>query len=76
MKAFKFSYSGIVSSIPLVIFAYMYQVNIPMIYVELEKRNSNQMSRVVSIGSAVAVLFYLLVGIFGYATFALPYNEG
>jgi len=40
-----------------------------MIYVELEKRNSKQMSKVIYVGSGVAVLFYILVGIFGYATF-------
>jgi len=47
----------------------MYQVNIPMIYVELEKRNKKQMATVISSGSIVAVIFYILVGIFGYATF-------
>ena len=40
-----------------------------MIYVELERRNSHTMSKVISIGSGVAVLFYILVGVFGYATF-------
>jgi amino acid permease len=38
-KAFNFSYSGIVSTTPIIIFAYMYQVNIPSIYSELETRN-------------------------------------
>lgn len=46
-----------------------------MIYVELEKRNAKQMSKVVASGSAVAVLFYIIVGIFGYATFAQPSKE-
>ena len=36
-KMFEFSFSGISGSFPLVIFAYMYQVNIPIIYSELEK---------------------------------------
>ena len=40
-----------------------------MIYVELERRNAKTMSTVISIGSGVAVLFYIIVGIFGYATF-------
>lgn len=70
IESFKFSYSGIVSAMPLITFAYMYQVNIPMIYRELESRNSVQMGKVLTYGSAVAVLFYILVGIFGYATFA------
>ena len=38
IKPVIFTYEGVVSTFPLIIFAYMYQVNIPMIYVELEKR--------------------------------------
>jgi len=41
-----------------------------MIYVELERRNSKQMSKVIAFGSTVAVVFYIIVGVFGYATFA------
>ena len=63
------TFKGIVSSFPLIIFAYMYQVNIPMIYYELEKRNAVQMSKVLVAGTAVAVCLYILVGVFGYATF-------
>jgi amino acid permease len=70
IKAFRISYDGFLSTFPFIIFAYMYQVNIPMIYVELEKRNSKQMAKVISSGSSVAVLFYILVGVFGYACFA------
>ena len=69
MQPFVFSFEGLVTTTPLIIFAYMYQVNIPMIYVELERRNSKTMSKVISVGSGVAVLFYILVGVFGYATF-------
>ena len=43
-----------------------------MIYVELEKRNGKQMGKVISVGSTVAVVFYVMVGIFGYATFLAP----
>lgn len=69
IEPFVFSYQGSIATFPLIIFAYMYQVNIPMIYVELEKRNSKQMGTVISWGSAIAVLFYIMVGVFGYATF-------
>ena len=58
-----------VSSFPLIIFAYMYQVNIPMIYTELERRNSKQMSKVLIIGTVGAVVLYIVVGVWGYATF-------
>ena len=55
---------------PLIIFGYMYQVNIPMIFVELEQKTPQYMGSVVKDGTAVAVVFYILVGVFGYATFA------
>ena len=63
------SFSGVVSSFPLIIFAYMYQVNIPAIYTELETRNNKQMSRVLVLGTIGAVMLYIIVGVWGYATF-------
>lgn len=47
----------------------MYQVNIPMIYYELQERSYNRMSTVLIVGSSAAVVLYLIVGIFGYLTF-------
>jgi len=47
----------------------MYQVNIPMIYTELERRNSTQMSKVLIMGTFGAVVLYIIVGVWGYATF-------
>ena len=47
----------------------MYQVNIPMIYTELEQRNSTQMSKVLIFGTVGAVLLYIIVGVWGYVTF-------
>lgn len=57
------------SSVPLIIFAYMYQVNIPMIYYELERRDKKAMGKVLLSGSVAAIVLYALVGIFGYVTF-------
>jgi amino acid permease len=54
---------------PLIIFAYMYQVNIPLIYYELERRNSKTMGKVLIRGSSAAIVLYAMVGIFGYLTF-------
>lgn len=72
MEAVKLSYQGLVSTFPLVIFAYMYQVNIPMIYRELEVRNQAEMAKVVAGGTGAAVLLYVTVGLFGYAIFQAP----
>ena len=68
-KLFNVSFSGVVSTFPLIIFAYMYQVNIPMIYTELETRNSSAMSKVLVLGTVGAVILYIIVGVWGYATF-------
>jgi sodium-coupled neutral amino acid transporter 11 len=54
---------------PLIIFAYMYQVNIPLIYYELERRNAGTMAKVLVRGSLAAVVLYAMVGVFGYLTF-------
>lgn len=69
MDAFKFTPNGIISSFPLIIYAYMYQVNIPMIYVELENKSPKQMSKVILVGSLILVILFCFVGVFGYATF-------
>lgn len=70
-KLFNFSFDGIVSSTPLIIFAYMYQVNIPQIYLELERRNYKTMSKVVYWGTFLAVVCYIMIGVFGYLSFDL-----
>lgn len=43
-----------------------------MIFKELEARNEKRMSKVVTVGTSVAVLFYIMVGVSGYATFLAP----
>jgi len=40
-----------------------------MIYSELESRNSKQMSKVLIFGTIGAVILYVIVGVWGYATF-------
>lgn len=70
-KLFNPSFDGVTKSIPLIIFAYMYQVNIPAIYLELEKRNYKTMSKVVYLGTGLAVVTYVMIGIFGYVSFPL-----
>ena len=49
----------------------MYQTNIPMLYVELEKKNTKQMNKIMAIGTVGATVFYIMAGVFGYAAFAL-----
>ncbi|CDW86898.1 UNKNOWN [Stylonychia lemnae] len=65
----KLSFSGVTESFPMILFAYMFQVNITMIYNELERKNMRRMNKVVWRGSFVGMLMYAFVGIFGYLTF-------
>lgn len=69
-KNFDISVLGVFNSLPLVIFSYMYQTNIPMIYVELEKKDLKHMWKVMRNGTIGATVAYLAAGIFGYVTFA------
>ena len=70
IKNFDISVMGIFTSIPLVIFSYMYQTNIPMIYAELEKKDLKHMWKVIRNGTIGATIAYLLAGVFGYTAFA------
>ena len=64
------SLSGIASSLPLIIFSYMYQVNIPQIYQELENKSLPKAKRLLGLGTTLAAIVYITAGIFGYIAFA------
>jgi amino acid permease len=44
-------------------------VNVPNVYEELEQRNPNQMSKIISAASIVIISSFFFAGVFGYATF-------
>ena len=52
----------------------MYQTNIPMIYVELEKKDLKGMWSVMLYGTVSATIAYFMAGVFGYVTFAAMGN--
>jgi len=64
------SYQGIFASLPLIIFAFMYQPNTPAIYTELKQRNLTNIKKVLFSGTLLASVCYILVGMFGYVTFS------
>ena len=64
------SLSGIASSLPLIIFSYMYQINIPQIYQELEVKSLGNAKKLLFTGTSMAAVVYICAGIFGYVTFA------
>lgn len=52
----------------------MYQVNIPALYSELKDKKLSNMLKVLCFGTLIAAIAYILVGIFGFTTFALSPN--
>lgn len=65
-KAFDISYRGLLDSIPLVIFAFLFQPNIPRIYRELSVKKYTKMKGVTMLGSVIVILLYTLASTFGY----------
>ena len=63
---FIISSSGLVTSIPFVVFAFMYQPNVPLIYRELNNRSYNKIHKVLIIGSCGVVVIYVITWAFGY----------
>lgn len=66
---------GVFNSLPLIIFAYMYQPNIPAIYHELKRKNLMNIKKVLGIGTLMASISYILTGVFGYVTFAMHKDQ-
>lgn len=72
MEPFNFSVRGVVVSFPLIIFSYMQQICIPLIFDELKNKDYKHMKKVVVCGSTFVSFFYIMIGIFGYAIFLAP----
>ena len=60
------TFKGLVNTVPFIVFAFMYQGNIPSVYRELHNRNYQRMEKVIIRGSGSVVVVYILAGIFGY----------
>jgi amino acid permease len=63
---FKFTYKGLINAIPFVVFAFMYQPNIPIVYRELDNKNYRRMEKVIVRGSGSVVFLYIIASTFGY----------
>ena len=62
---------GIFNSLPLIIFSYMYQPNIPSIYHDLNHKSTSNLKKTLSLGTGIATLSYIMCGMFGFLTFAM-----
>ena len=63
---FTVTFEGVVRKFPAIIFAYMYQPNIPPIFRELESASYSRMEKVVIRGTSGVVFLYIFVSTFGY----------
>lgn len=61
--------AGVFNCLPLIIFSYMYQINIPGIYTELSDKSMKSMTKVLVLGTASATVAYVIAGIFGFIAF-------
>ena len=64
------SLNSVASSLPLIIFSYMYQTNVPQIYQELENKSLPKAKKLLGLGTTLAACVYIVAGIFGYIAFA------
>ena len=69
LNLFQFSTNGVFSTVPLIIFAFMYQLNIPGIYGELRDKNYKRMNSVTIRATTAACIIYMITGMFGYYMF-------
>ena len=63
---FKVSFYGISSSIPFVVFSYMYQPSLPLIYHELQNKSKANMRKAIIIASVIVIIIYSIESTVGY----------
>ena len=62
--------SGIFGALPTIIFSYMYQINVPALYSELEEKSLSGALKVLVCGTVLTAMMYISAGMFSYAAFA------
>jgi amino acid permease len=62
--------AGILNSLPLIIFGFMYQCNIPAIYNEMTNKHLRKGRKVLYIGTIAACICYVIAGVSGYVAFS------
>ena len=54
----------------MIIFSYMYQINVPALYQELEVKNLGRAKLLIGLATTLAAVVYILAGTFGFEAFA------
>lgn len=65
-KYFSTTLSKLAAASPYLIFSFMYQPIVPIIYEELKHKSSSRMRRVLVLGSIFVIGIYVLDSSFGY----------
>ena len=65
-RYFHITAEGLINAVPFVVFAFMYQPNIPIVYRELNNRNYRRMEKVIVRVSGSVVVLYVFDSAFGY----------
>ena len=65
-KYFSSSFSSMSRAIPFIVFSYMYQPIVPIIYTELNNRSRSKMRGILVFGSVFVISIYILDATFGY----------
>ncbi|CAI2366833.1 unnamed protein product [Moneuplotes crassus] len=60
------SWDRVANALPFVVFSFMYQPNMPIIYTELNQKSYSKMNKVVTYGTTIGVVLYITVSTFGY----------
>lgn len=68
-KASYFDITGFLTTFPIAIFSFTCHSNVLDVYQELQRKSRRRMSKVLSRVMIIALVLYVLVGIFGYLTF-------
>lgn len=53
-------------AIPFIVFSYMYQPVVPVIYTELKNRSRSKMRQILACGSVFVIFVYIIDAAFGY----------
>ena len=65
-----FKITGFLNTFPIAIFSFTCHSNVLDVYQELQRKSRRRMSKVLSRVMIIALILYILVGVFGYITFA------
>ena len=63
---FKLTYNSILKGIPLIMFSYMYQPVVPVLYKEMSPRNRTMIKSVLLYGTILLIIVYTFDSSFGY----------